>query len=137
MRKLGKLVAIIAAVMIVFVVITPSGPVVKRSALTDEFDALRRMGIKIAVYENERTPDQPAILPTTTIDELVTMHVLAPTDADYLRERLVVFRGYDRKSNGGESPMFEAPFPPRAPRHRIVVNSDISGSIGPAEDHRK
>ncbi len=135
MRAFRKAVAIalgsVVAVVVVFTAIAgpPGSRVSAPTPTTRELSALKQIAQKIVQYHVTQTSEQSGILPTTTIDELVTMNTLDPADANYLRENRVDFHGYDRRTNGGATPMFIAPFPPESPRQQIVINSDTSGQI--------
>jgi len=123
MRKGFVLIILFTLAVGIFVLGIPSTRNSNRP-LIEQIAAMRQIGLKLSQYEHPATEGDD--LKTKSIDDFVSMNVLTPADALYLRDRQVTFYGYDPSRIGGDIPLFEAPYSYGGYQARIVCYSDIS-----------
>ena len=132
MRKAAIGITIFCAAVIFFAVSQPGSRIVN-SPLTQQISAMRQIGLKLRQYDLDNSATATDSLKAKSIDDLVAMNVLSPSDAAYLHDHQITFRGYDPARIGGDIPLLEGIFSRGTTRKRIVCYSDISVVTSPPE----
>jgi hypothetical protein len=90
----------------------------------EEVNGIRLICLRFLVYIDAHPTLTGKDFVGKSLADLVTMGVVSPDDANYLRDHQVKFYGFDPDHRDGNTPIFEAEYPATDPEKRIVAYCD-------------
>ena len=100
-----------------------SGSVVKDTPFTREFAAVHQLSAKLALYAQDHATF-PAGQSGESISALVEAGALSTSDAEFIRQHRIEFRGFDPGHIGSDVVVFETTFTNTKPARKIIGYSD-------------
>ena len=102
----------------------PTGPVARDTPFMREYARIHEICGKLTIYAQGNPSLSPTNISRMGIDDLAAAGILSRDDAEYIKEHVVQFRGFDPARIGADIPVFETVFTNMRVPRRIVGYSD-------------
>jgi hypothetical protein len=131
MRVSSHLLKLSVAAGAVLVLSTSCGPGWDtHSPLIQEMAGMQKLIVKLRAYSETNSTPFNWQKAGNSVDALVAVGALSPTDADYIRVHKLQFRGFDPTRISGEVPVFELVFTNSSKPPRLIIgHSDGSVAV--------